>query len=97
MERQGLLAFVEKLGIRCWKDHPATLYGDYDENGTYVVDPRDGKIYLPLIKKGALVEVKPDEETPVAFAEGYLEEATEETKELSGHFPYHSGRCPRFR
>ena len=61
---------------------PPRSYGDYDENGTYVVDPRDGKIYLPLIKKGALVEVKPDEETPVAFAEGYLEEATEETKEL---------------
>ena len=64
------------------KTTPATLYGDLDNNGTYVEDPRDGKIYLPLIKKGALVEVNPTEETPIEFAEGYLEEADEETKEL---------------
>ena len=53
-----------------------------DDNGTYIEDPRDGKIYLPLVKKGALVEVDPTEETPIAFAEGYIEEADEETKEL---------------
>jgi hypothetical protein len=64
------------------KTTPATLYGDYDNNGTYIDDSRDGKIYLPLVKKGALIEVKPTEETPIAFAEGYIEEADEETKEL---------------
>ena len=39
----------------------ATHYGGYDETGTYIPDPRDGKIYLPLIKKGTLIEVNPTE------------------------------------
>ena len=60
----------------------ATHYGDYDDTGAYIPDPRDGKIYLPLIKKGTLIEVNPTEETLITFGDGYLEEASDEVRSL---------------
>ena len=46
-----IMPLLEKPGSRLRENHPATLYGDLDDNGTYIEDPRDGKIYLPLVKK----------------------------------------------
>ena len=45
------------------KEVNATKYGSYEEDGSYVSDPRDGKIYLPLVKKGALQTINPGAET----------------------------------
>ena len=60
------------------KEVNATKYGTYNEDGSYNSDPRDGNIYLPLVKKGALQTLNPNEETEVAFASGYLDEASPE-------------------
>ena len=60
------------------KEVDATKYGTYEEDGTYVPDPRDGKIYLPLVKKGALKTINPNAETEVAFASGYIDDASPE-------------------
>jgi hypothetical protein len=60
------------------KEVNATKYGTYNEDGSYNSDPRDGNIYLPLVKKGALQTLNPNEETEVAFAAGYLDEASPE-------------------
>ena len=56
----------------CGKKVKATRYGKYDKNGAYLPDPKDGKIYLPLIRKGAFQPVDPTRETKITFAEGYL-------------------------
>ena len=64
------------------KDNNATRYGSFDENGRYIDDPRDGKIYLPLVKKGALQVVDPTQETEIKFVDGYLEEANSSVKAM---------------
>ena len=51
----------------------ATKYGKFAENGTYIPDPRDGKIFLPLVKKGALKPVDATKQTNISFASGYLD------------------------
>ena len=60
------------------KEVNATKYGDYNDDGSYNSDSKDGNIYLPLVKNGALQALNPDEETEVAFATGYLDEASPE-------------------
>ena len=40
------------------KTMKATRYGKFKEDGTYQPDPKDGRIYLPLVKKGALRSVR---------------------------------------
>ena len=64
------------------KECNATLYGSYDENGVYLPDPRDGKIYLPLIRKGTLKEVNTAVETKIDLVDDYLEDIPEETRDL---------------
>ncbi|MBT4666007.1 MAG: hypothetical protein HOB63_05790, partial [Opitutae bacterium] len=61
---------------------PATRYGVYDENGTYKPDPKDGKIYLPKVMKGALQTVDANAKTKIALAPGYLEKSTAEQRAL---------------
>ncbi|MDG1325121.1 MAG: SdrD B-like domain-containing protein, partial [Opitutales bacterium] len=51
----------------------ATKYGKFAENGTYIADSRDGKIFLPLVKKGALKPVDATKKTSISFASGYLD------------------------
>ena len=60
------------------KEVNATKYGDYNDDGSYNSDSKDGNIYLPLVKNGALQALNPDEETEAAFATGYLDEASPE-------------------
>ena len=51
----------------------ATRYGTYAKNGTYQPSPKDGKIFLPLVKKGALQTVSATQETKISFATGYVD------------------------
>ena len=60
------------------KEVNATKYGKYDDSGAYQPSPKDGNIYLPLVKKGALQSVNSSTDTEIAFATGYLEEASPE-------------------
>ena len=64
------------------KDVNATLYGSFNENGIYQPDDRDGKIYLPLIKAGALQAVDPNTDTNITFVEGYLDDVNESIRDM---------------
>ena len=62
------------------KDVNATRYGSYNENGIYQPDNRDGKIFLPLIKSGALKTVDPNADTNISFVGGYLDDVNESVR-----------------
>ena len=55
MGDRSYYAFVGKAWeATLGKDNNATKYGTYDDKGRYIPDARDGRIYLPLVKKGAV-------------------------------------------